>query len=70
MIVDPTWTNEHSAEAIYLGTRFTGELALRLSLRSGWTSVFGGDAMSGNPILRNGLQMHNGIAIDYPKETL
>lgn len=65
-IIDPTWAGiaESGDEAIYFGVRFAGEFALRLSIQSGWASVFQGDAYAGNQILRRGLKMHNGIAID------
>lgn len=69
-IIDPTWAElEHASEAQYLGIRFSAEFAMRHSVRTGWSSILhSDDAEADHEILRFGLKMHNGIAIDISKD--
>jgi hypothetical protein len=65
-IIDPTWAGiaEPGEEAVYFGVRFTTEFIMKLSMETGWSSVFQGDTYNDNKILQRGLKMHNGIAVD------
>lgn len=71
-VIDPTWVaataDREIRSAIYLGVRYSALFALELSVKTGWSSVMTGDQMIGNPILRRGLKMQNGIAIELNEE--
>lgn len=64
-IIDPTWSGmkRDETEALYVGVKFDPTLAWDLMLASGYSSVFESDWMQGNPVLRHGLKMHEGVAI-------
>ena len=68
-IVDPTWSgipDAYGHDAIYMGVRFSTEFVMSNSIRTGWSSIFGGDHTNegDHQILKRGLKMHNGLAID------
>lgn len=65
-IIDTTWAaiTDPGDEAIYFGVRFTSEMAVKLSLQTGWSSILQGDNYADNQILRRGLKMHERLAID------
>ena len=70
-IIDPTWTNfadEKRNVATYLGVRFDRTFTIAFTTRTGWASIFNGDATLDHEILRLGLEMHDGTAIGLNKE--
>lgn len=69
-IVDPTWVFDDVKEATYFGVRFRADVAIALSIESGWASVFGGDSAAlGNRALRYGFETNDeGIVIGAIRE--